>query len=397
MVIKKSKIKRKTIKEKIFSIDFKLSTKRMSKRKGKITKITYKKKKRITRPRNLPEIKKESPIKLVKPIYNPIISPSFYPWETKATFNPAAVESNGKIHLLYRAIGDNDSSALGYASTYDGFRIEDRPTYSVYKRYFNYVKYSNFSVDYISGGGWSGGCEDPRLSLIDNTLYMLYTAFDGWGSVRIALTSINFNDFKKKRWNWEKPTLISLPGELSKNWVLFPGKINGKYAILHGISDGILVDYFNDLKELNGNKFIKSISHEDREEAIRKTGIRSVGPTPVRTRLGWLILYHVTEDGKYKMKAMILDLKNPTKILYKLQNPILEPEEHYENNGNKWGVIYSCGAVVKKGKLFVYYGGSDKFVCVASIQLEELLNALKQSKPAKLKNKKRLQSSKLIK
>ena len=70
----------------------------------------------------------------------------------------------------------------------------------------------------------------------------MYTAFDGWGSVRIALTSIGLTDFLKKDWQWKKPTLISPPGEIHKNWVLFPEKINGKFAILHSISPDILID-----------------------------------------------------------------------------------------------------------------------------------------------------------
>ncbi len=361
--------------------------KRLVREKRAILKIRLKRKITTQQGKKKVKTKKKASVRLAKSPNNPIISPSYYSWETRATFNPAAIESNGKIHLLYRAIGEDDSSVLGYASSYDGLHIEDRPTYSVYKRYRNYIEKGNRSIDYISGGGWSGGCEDPRLSLIDDTLYMLYTAFDGWGSVRIALTSIKFKDFKKKKWNWEKPVLISSPGEMNKNWVLFPEKINGKYSILHGISDGILIDYFDDLKELDGSKFIRSISHEDREEAIRKTGIRSVGPTPIKTKLGWLILYHISEDGKYKIKAMILNEKNPTEVLYRSESPILEPEEDYENNGIAWGVIYSCGAVVKNGELFVYYGGSDKFVCVASIMLEELLNDLRQDKPAKLKKR----------
>lgn len=333
-------------------------------------------------------------VKLVKPENNPIISPSYYSWENIATFNPAAVEANGKIHLLYRAIGDGDISVLGYASTFDGVRISERPTYAAYRRNIEKIDYSNSFIGYSSGGGWSGGCEDPRLSLIGDTLYMLYTAFDGWGSVRIALTSIPFNDFKKKRWNWNKSVLISPAGEVHKNWVLFPEKINGKYAIIHSISPDISIDYFNDLNELDGKKVIRSIHQNHPKWKLRKRGIRGVGPTPIKTSLGWLVLYHITEDGKYKIKAMILDKKDPTKILFKSKGPILEPEEDYENNGIAYGVVYSCGAVVKNDELFVYYGGADKYVCVASISLPELLNDLKEEKPVKLKNKRKMNSRK---
>ena len=87
---------------------------------------------------------------------------------------------------------------------------------------------------------------------------------------------------------------------------------------------------------------------------------------------------------RYRMGAMLLDLKDPTKILYRSNEPILEPEEDYENNGHKWGVIYACGAVVKEGELFVYYGGADKYVCVATINLKELIGDLKKNAPAKL-------------
>jgi predicted GH43/DUF377 family glycosyl hydrolase len=122
--------------------------------------------------------------------------------------------------------------------------------------------------------------------------------------------------------------------------------------------------------------------------------VRGVGPTPIKTELGWLVLYHSmdrNDPNRYKLGAMILDEKDPTKILYKSKGPILEPEEDYENNGIAHGVVYSCGAVIKDDELFVYYGGADKFVCVASINLEELINDLKQNKEIKLKkNNKRI-------
>ena len=107
--------------------------------------------------------------------HNPIISPSFYSWESKATFNPAALNYDGKIHLIYRAIGDDDSSVLGYAASYDGLNIEDRPSYFVYKRFQEFIK-SGKKLEYDSGGGWDGGCEDPRLTLIDDTVYLIFTA-----------------------------------------------------------------------------------------------------------------------------------------------------------------------------------------------------------------------------
>jgi len=227
--------------------------------KKNIKKVVNSKTKKKISLKNKKIVKKENKsLKLKKLAHNPIIRPSDYPWESKATFNPAAFESNGKIHIVYRAIGEDDSSSLGYAYTLDGLNIEGRPTYHIYKRFFS-CNEDCPKIDYLSGGGWSGGCEDPRLILIDDTVYMIFTAFDGWGSVRLALTSIKLKDFENKKWrNWKQAVMISSPNEINKNWVLFPEKINGKFAIMHSFYPRILIDYFDNLNELNGKKFIKS-------------------------------------------------------------------------------------------------------------------------------------------
>ena len=334
-------------------------------------------------------IKKKS-VLLKRSPENPIIEPRPYSWESKATLNPAAIIADGKIHLIYRAIGDSDSSVLGYAGSLNGYDFNDRLPYAIYQKHNN-----NFSkekvispIAYTSGGGWNGGCEDPRLTVLGDTVYMLYTAFDGWGSLRIALTSISLSDFENKKWNWEKPVLISPLGEIHKNWVLFPEKINGKFAILHSFYPHIRIDYFDTLEELDGKHFI----HSDNTRPIDKnrtwdSWFRGVGPTPIKTDLGWLILYHAMDHrnpDRYRMGALILDSREPTKVLYRTDHPILEPQKDYENNGYKWGVVYSCGAVVKDGTLFVYYGGADKVIGVATIKLETLLDDLKKHKVTQL-------------
>lgn len=336
--------------------------------------------------------KKDKPLQLTRSPHNPIIEPRLYPWESKATFNPAAFESNGKVHIMYRAIGDDDSSVLGYATSRDGYQIYDRPTYFVYKRLKGIANFE-LPVFYDSGGGWSGGCEDPRLTKLGDRVYMLYTAFDGWGSVRIAMTSIDLEDFEKRRWKWEKPVFISPAGEIHKNWALFPEKIKGKYAVLHSITPNILIEYVDSMEHFDGEHFIKSKhGHSQHREGSWDNWVRGVGPPPIKTELGWLVLYHAMDNNdpdRYKLGALVLDLKDPTKVLYRSSKPILEPDAHYENEGWKSGVVYSCGAVVKvvrdKGTLFVYYGGADKVVCVASIGVKELLDDLKHDKVIKLK------------
>src|SRR5690606_22288600 len=128
---------------------------------------------------------------------------------------------------------------------------------------------------------------------------------------------------------------ISAPGEIHKNWVLFPEKINGKFAILHSLSPDIQIEYIDDLDEFDGNKFIKShYNNKPNWKNSWDAWVRGVGPSPIKTRLGWLVLYHAmdkNDPNKYKLGAMILDPKDPTRILYHADHPILEPEEHYEN------------------------------------------------------------------
>ena len=316
---------------------------------------------------------------------NPIIEPraeNF--WEMKATFNPAAVDVDGRVHLLYRAIGGDDMSTLGYAASDDGVTVAERPDMFAVKHRTKGSKplTSVSKINYLSGGGCAGGSEDPRLTLMDEDgrVYLTYTAFDGWGSVRIALSSIAKDDFVNRRWKWSPPVFLSPQGEVHKNWVLFPEKINGKYAILHSLSPKVLIDYVDGLSEFEDDaKNIKS--HYDR---FSNTGewdswVRGVGPPPMRTRLGWLLFYHAmdTRDpNRYKLGAMILDADDPTKILYRSRVPVLEPEEWYENTGWKSGVVYSCGAVIKDGELYVYYGGADSVVCVATANLDHFLEEL---------------------
>lgn len=373
-------------------LDTKKKKKPILKKKIKVVRVAKKIKSKLKKvvlstTRRKSEKKKEESAKLKRVLHNPIIEPSYYSWESKATFNPAAFENDGKIHIIYRAIGEDDSSALGYAYTHDGLCINGRPTYHVYKRFFEYNE-NGPRIDYLSGGGGSGGCEDPRLVLIDGVVYMIFTAFDGWGSVRIALTSIKLEDFNNQKWNWKKAVMISPPGEINKNWAIFPELINGKFAIVHSFYPKILIDYFDSLDDFDGTKFIKS----NNTRPIDKTRtwdswFRGIGPSPIKTKDGWLVLYHAMDHrnpDRYRMGAMLLDLNDPTKVLYRSKTPILEPEEDYENNGHKWGVIYSCGAVVKDGELFVYYGGADKFVCVATMKLKELIDDLKKDKEFKL-------------
>ncbi len=326
---------------------------------------------------------------LTRSVRNPILMPGATPWTAEAVLNPAAIVLGGRTHLVYRAIGMDGVSRLGYASSGEGFIFDDRPPYPVYvvqnprNSKGGVRRYS--PVLYPSGGSW-GGCEDPRMVAIDGQIYVTYNAFDGWDFIRVAFTSISEEDFLAKRFSrWSAPKLLSPEGERHKNWVLFPEKINGKFAILHNLHttdpNHVCVEYIDDLAaydpKRNPIKSADPAATPPRAIAWHHR-MRSAGPPPVKTEYGWLVLYHATSENeghRYKLGAMLLDLQDPTKVRARAQAPILAPDEHYENNG-KPGIVYACGAVVRDDTLFVYYGGADKVVCVATSPLKTFLDAL---------------------
>lgn len=334
---------------------------------------------------------KDVSLRLKRARHNPLITPKIKNnWESFNTFNPAAVYDDGKVHILYRAQGYDYVSVLGYAASRDGVHIDERldnPAYIPSESFENIDHTKPFHVarNYMSGGGY-GGCEDPRITKIDNRFYLTYVAFDGMNPPRITLTSISADNFLNKRFLWERPVLISPPGVVDKSAVIFPEKIHGKYVIMHRIYPDILIDFVDSLN-FDGTYWLKcqyKISPRKNKWDSRKIG---AGAPPLRTKYGWLLIYQSVgeqDPGRYKIGAMLLDLKDPTKVLHRSQSPILEPVASYENDGFKAGVIYPCGAVIIDKTLYVYYGSADSYVCAATANLEEFLKELQYSQIARL-------------
>ncbi|MBU6370461.1 MAG: hypothetical protein KGH93_02215 [Patescibacteria group bacterium] len=325
---------------------------------------------------------------------NPIIAPQKGRWwGSEATLNPAAVNIGGVIHLLFRAMGPDGVSRIGYARTTDGIHIDEihpEPVFALeYSAYgLRPVTERKFDpVRYPSGGSW-GGCEDPRVTKIGDRVYLTFNAFDNWDNIRIGMVSISVDDFLAKRWNWAPMRFLSPVGR-HKNWVLFPEKINGRYAMFHNLhskeTDRVMVEYFDSM-ELAGITDPNFHSPDPLKMPNRPIAwhirMKAPGPSPVKTDEGWLLLYqaHDAEMGKYKVGALLLDLDDPTRVIARSSVPILEPTEWYENEW-KPGIVYSCGAVEKDGTLFIYYGGGDKHVCVATAPMKEFLDALKRDRP----------------
>lgn len=301
--------------------------------------------------------------------HNPILKPKEeHHWEANSVFNPAAVYIQDKFYLVYRAQSPDHTSTLGLAESDDGFDFKrfNEPIYTP-RREFEQKKEA----------GRLSGCEDPRITKMDDYLYMFYTAYNGIDHPRVAMTSIAIDDFADHRFAWSEPVAISEFGVHNKNSCLLPEKVNGQYVILHRTGGrDIAVDYLHDLEELK-----KEELWLEKEQAIcprpgkwdsKKIGI--AGP-PIKIDIGWLLLYHGVSDidHEYRVGMMILDHDNPGNVLYRSKYPIIKPTERYERIGDVPNVVFPCGAVLVGDTLFIYYGGGDKVIGMATARLEELL------------------------
>jgi predicted GH43/DUF377 family glycosyl hydrolase len=308
---------------------------------------------------------------LVRFAGNPILEPiKEHPWESKYVLNPGAISLRNKIYLIYRAVGDDIISRFGLAVSEDGFKFTERLDKPIFEP---------------RGKSEEKGCEDPRLTLIGDRIYMVYTAYDGLVA-QIALASISVTDFLNYRWGgWRRHGLV-FPGFTDKDGALFPESFNGKFAMLHRVDPNIWITFSRHLR-----------CPWPRGEHQILTGARSgmawdgakigSGAQPIKTKYGWLLLTHGVDHAHiYRLGAMLVDLADPTILLYRSPNPILEPTEEFElgRTDKHWvpNVVFTCGAVPREDnevlfysgdELLVYYGAADTAIGVATARISDLI------------------------
>ncbi|HRH27096.1 MAG TPA: hypothetical protein PLZ99_03000 [Parcubacteria group bacterium] len=290
------------------------------------------------------------------------------PWESKAIFNPAAIDIDGVARILYRAMGEDNTSVVGYAESVnatDISYIHDKPVY---------VPRESFEMKGVPNG--NSGCEDPRLVKMGSNIYMYYTAYNGITPPAVAVSSIKEKDLKNKKWKWSKPSLVTADGVDDKDACLHPEKVNGKYMLYHRVHNYICVDFGSspEFPERNSFKNIPLIKARKGMWDSVKVGL---SVPPIKTNKGWILLYHgVSGRSRYRIGALLLDLKDPSKVLARTTDPVFEPREAYEIEGQVNYVVFPCGAVERNGYIFMYYGGADSVVDVASVSLKKLLDVL---------------------
>lgn len=310
----------------------------------------------------------ETPV-LTRAQENPILVPQKEnSFEEKLVFNPAAFSLDGKTHILYRAMDSLNTSTIGYAVSSDGVHIDERLSSPIY------VPRADFEKKQGKPDG-NSGCEDPRTTIIGDRLYMTYTAYDGVHSPKGAITSISLDDFRARHFDrWEAPFIIT-PDEFDdKDLSLLPEKQPEGFLIYHRVSGRICADILDELSpDTKVTRCIEVMGPRTGMWDAAKVGI--AGP-PLRVPQGWLFLYHgVSWRGHYRVGAALLDASGTT-VIARSADPIFEPTEQYELVGEIPNVVFPCGTVIRDDTLYMYYGGADTVVGVATASLSRILAAL---------------------
>ena len=324
-------------------------------------------------------------VRLIRDPRNPLIAPRGDDWEMMATFNCAALYKDGHVHVLYRAVGDyvTYASRLGYARFDREMTLLERPT----RPFFDTAPYL-----------WEASVEDPRLVEIEGAVYLTYVVTpkptppggvrrqfgipkpETW-IPRTAVARVEGLGTLKPR--FERLGIITPYRADERDVVLFPDKIQGRYAVLHRPRNWVGPKYQVDRPSIwfafmdtlpgpmYGHRVVLSPRYVWEGEKV------GAGPPPIRTEVGWLLIYHgVDRDWTYRAGVALLDLDAPWRVIARLPDPILEPEMPYEREGDVPNVVFPEGAVVLDDTLYVFYGAADKTCCLAAVDLPGLLETL---------------------
>ncbi len=311
---------------------------------------------------------KEPARTFIRSEHNPILTPQGGGFESRAVFNTAAIDINGSVYILYRAMDAVNTSTIGLAISKDGITIDERLPEPIY------MPREDFEAKRGSSTG-NSGCEDPRIVRIDDTLFMTYTAYDGVRAPSGAVSSISVDDFLARRFDrWSKPFLLTPEGVDDKDLSLLPEKIDGNYLLYHRISNRICADLLPNL--VSGKRVSRCIEIMGPRHGMWDGAKVGSAAPPIKVGDNWLMIYHgVSRHNKYRLGLALLD-SSGTSVLARTADPIFEPVEQYEKEGEIPNVVFSCGAIVRDDNLFLYYGGADKVIGVAVASLSHIFKAL---------------------
>jgi predicted GH43/DUF377 family glycosyl hydrolase len=326
-----------------------------------------------------------------------ILSETTNEFENDGVLNPAIYQDGQIIHMFYRAVQKGNISSVGYAKFDGPLNLVERKTTPLLKK------------STVAG---KQGIEDPRIIKIEEKYYLTYCAYDGinaLGSLATSTDLIHFekqgiivpqipieefvdfieeDNFHKDRYlefldeNYDCDNAKIKPLLWDKNVILFPRKINGKFAMLHRVKPDIQLVFFSEFSDLTADFWKKYMAHfadcillsPQHQHELNYIG---GGCPPIETKEGWLIIYHGvehTEEGNiYSACVALFDLEHPQEEIARLPYALISPETEWEISGYVNNVVFPSGTAIFDDLLYIYYGAADKRIAVASVNLKDLI------------------------
>lgn len=329
-----------------------------------------------------------------------VLQPTKNKFESRAVLNPGIYQSGKSVHMFYRAISDRGVSSIGYAKLNGPTEVTERKDKPLIAPQYKYEK---------------RGVEDPRITKIGRTFYMTYVAHDGRHAVTAYADSTDLKHFKKHgiitpEIKYDQAAKYFREGKLKdryfmfesyyeeqagedvyiweKDAFLFPKKFGGNFAMIHRVLPDIQLIYFKNFDEIKSETFWGEYLRKLSKYVILENRYwfesRNIGggAVPLETEDGWLLIFHTVEevnkDKVYHASAALLDLKNPLKVIGRLDYPLFSPTEDFEKGGFPYNVVFPTGTAIFSDYLYIYYGAADKNIAVCKVKLKELLGELKR-------------------
>jgi len=295
---------------------------------------------------------------------NPILSAEDWPYPVNAVFNPAAANVDDQTVLLARVEDRRGISHLAVARSANGvdsWTIDPQPLLA--------------PDDAVASELW--GFEDPRIVWIDELGRFVITC-TAYGPAGPAVFLATTEDFRSV----DRHGIIRQPED--KNAALLPYRIDGRWILFHrpktqfgGGHGEILLSRSNDLVDWSAPEQVLQPRAGAWWDSLRI----GLGPPPVRTEHGWLLVYHGVKEtvaGQiYRVGLALVDLDEPTRVLHRLPSWVLAPLAAYERNGDVPNVVFPCGLLqAPDGIVRLYYGAADSAICLATARLDDLLEAV---------------------
>jgi predicted GH43/DUF377 family glycosyl hydrolase len=294
---------------------------------------------------------------------NPILQARDWPNMVNSVFNPAAVMFNGETLLLVRVEDRTGLSRLTVARSHDG--------------YTNWIIEPERTMwPELDSWNEKWGIEDARVTQCGDEFLIAYTGFSAGGPLICLASTRDFITF-------DRHGIIAPPED--KDGALFPRKINGRWALLHRpvpnyahFGAHIWLSWSPDLKHW-GDPTPLITSRDGGWWDAHKVGL---GPPPLETEHGWLVLYHgvrVTASGSlYRLGVALLDHDHPERVIARGNEWVFGPHAPYETSGDVPDVVFPCGWILDGDgdTLRMYYGAADTSIGVATGSLSELMSYL---------------------